>query len=117
MVRHIEKASKYRQKITMSKVYIIRKYIVAEDIHDAMKQEPSTPIHECFLEEESVKDLTFRLNRKTHEGDDPVGFVGDKFNTPCYQGGIKHKTCGPLGSDCCWCKKHDCPIGKEAKKK
>lgn len=38
----------------------------------------------------------------------------DAFNTPCYRGGIMHKTCGPLGSDCCWCKKHDCIIGKEA---
>lgn len=61
------------------KVYIIKKYIVAEDIHDAMRQEPSTPIHECFLEEESVKDLTFRLNRETNP-DDVIGFTASQSN-------------------------------------
>lgn len=37
----------------------------------------------------------------------------DRFNTPCYLGGIMHKTCGGLGADCCWCTKHNCPIGKQ----
>ncbi len=62
------------------KVYIIRKYIVAEDIHDAMAKESTTPIHECFLEEESVKDLTHRLNRNLTPHED-MGFTAKEDNS------------------------------------
>lgn len=82
----------------MSKVYIIRKYIVAEDIHDAMRQEPSTPIHECFLEEESVKDLTFRLNKATKPVEEQIGFTKEDHGDDECVCGHKRRDHGPSRS-------------------
>jgi hypothetical protein len=58
----------------MKKIYIIRKYILAEDIHEAISQEASTPIHECYLDEDAVKDLKFTLTGEKKES--TVGFDG-----------------------------------------
>lgn len=55
----------------MKKIYVVRKYVFAEDIADAIKKEKSSPIHEVYLEEGAIKDLLFTLS-----GKDPtkVGF-------------------------------------------
>ena len=59
----------------MKKIYVIRKYVFAEDITEALKIEKSSPIHEIYLEEGAIKDLLFTL-----AGKDPtkVGFEEKK---------------------------------------
>ena len=59
----------------MKKIYVIRKYVFAEDITEALKVEKSSPIHEIYLEEGAIKDLIFTL-----AGKDPtkVGFEEKK---------------------------------------
>ena len=59
----------------MKKIYVIRKYVFAEDITEALKVEKSSPIHEIYLEEGAIKDLLFTL-----AGKDPtkVGFEEKK---------------------------------------
>lgn len=46
----------------MKKIYIIRKFIHAEDISEAVKMESKTPIHEVYLEEESIRDLKYTIS-------------------------------------------------------
>ena len=48
----------------MKKIYVIRKYVFAEDITEALKIEKSSPIHEIYLEEGAIKDLLFTLAGK-----------------------------------------------------
>ena len=46
----------------MKKIYIIRKFIHAENLSEAIKEERVTPIHEVYLEEESIRDLKYTLS-------------------------------------------------------
>lgn len=48
----------------MKKIYVVRKYVFAEDIADALKQEKKSPIHEVYLEEGAIKDLLYTLSGK-----------------------------------------------------
>lgn len=48
----------------MKKLYVIRKYIFAEDISEAIKLEKKSAIHEVYLEEGAIKDLLFTLSGK-----------------------------------------------------
>ncbi len=59
----------------MKKIYVVRKYVFAEDIAEALKVEKKSPIHEVYLEEGAIKDLLFTLS-----GKDPtkVGFEEKK---------------------------------------
>lgn len=38
------------------KMYIIRKYVKATDVKDAIKKEPSTPVHDLWIDESWQKD-------------------------------------------------------------
>lgn len=56
-----------RNKITMekeNKVYVIRKFVVAKDLKEALKKEPKAKVQEVYLEEESLKGTVFRLTNK-----------------------------------------------------
>lgn len=88
------------------------------DIHDAwmsgfhFSQKKWENMSELF--KNMFNDRTFNFDRGNGEDDIvPVMGEGSPFETPCYKGGIKHKICGLLVSDCCWCTKHQCIIGKE----
>lgn len=60
----------------MKKIYIVRKYVSAENLTDAIRQEKKSPIHEVFLEEEAVRDLKFTLTG--NESYKPTGFEKKK---------------------------------------
>ena len=59
----------------MKKIYVVRKYIFAEDVEEAIKLEKKAPIHEVYLEESATKDLLYTLS-----GKDPtkLGFNKEK---------------------------------------
>lgn len=46
----------------MKKIYIIRKFVYAENTTEAMKMDSKTPVHEVYLEEESIRDLKYTLS-------------------------------------------------------
>lgn len=58
----------------MKKIYIVRKYVYAKDIKEALKLEKTTPVHEAFLEANAVDDLKYTLDGKTVE--ERTGFRG-----------------------------------------
>lgn len=39
------------------RIYIIKKYVVAENAADAIKKEKNVPVHDVWLEENSAKDV------------------------------------------------------------
>lgn len=43
-------------------VYIIRKYVVAGSCSEALKKDKITPVHDCWLEEISQKELFTALS-------------------------------------------------------
>lgn len=48
----------------MKKVFIIRKYVFAETAEAAMKLDKKTPIHDCWVEEGSLKDSIAALQKQ-----------------------------------------------------
>lgn len=38
------------------KMYIIRKYVMAKNVKDAIKKEPNTPVHDLWIDEGWQKD-------------------------------------------------------------
>lgn len=56
------------------KVYIVRKYIKAVDLKHALKLEPTTPVHDCFIDNEwrtehLASAIGFELNVPEQEED------------------------------------------------
>ncbi len=49
----------------MKKVFIIRKLVSADTIQEALKKEKKTPIHDCYLEENSLKAMVDEIGRET----------------------------------------------------
>jgi hypothetical protein len=50
------------------KMYIIRKYVMAESVAQAIRREPKQPVHEVFVDDDWRKANTDRLA-------DAVGYV------------------------------------------
>ncbi len=46
----------------MRKVFVIKKYIVADNIQEALGYDKNAPVHECYLEETSTKMLIEELS-------------------------------------------------------
>lgn len=51
-------------------IYVVKKYVEAKDIKQAIKKETTTPVHECWLHEDSSKHFI----NKSIEKDNQVGF-------------------------------------------
>lgn len=54
----------------MKKVFIIRKYVLAETAEQAMKLEKKVPVHDCWVEESSLKDSIAALQKDPNK----IGF-------------------------------------------
>ncbi len=39
-----------KKKVEKPKMYIVRKYIKAKDLKQAIRLEPKTPIHDCWID-------------------------------------------------------------------
>jgi len=49
------------------RVYVVRKYIVATSAKDAILKDKSTPVHDCWLEENSQKEMVNEISVKQRE--------------------------------------------------
>lgn len=56
-------------------MYIVRKYVLATSFSDAVKKERSTPIHDCWLEDNSQKQM---IDNELVKNLPTVGFVDNK---------------------------------------
>lgn len=52
----------------MKSIYIIRKYVLANSAKQAMIKEKLTPVHDCWLEENSQKKMLDSLETKKKLG-------------------------------------------------
>ncbi len=47
----------------MKKIFVVRKYITANDALDAIQKERHTPVHEIFLDDSWLREQAPNLNR------------------------------------------------------
>lgn len=57
----------------MKKIYVIRKYILANSVQEAIKKERKAVIDDCFANEDQHKEFLMDLQKKTI-----TGFKGKK---------------------------------------
>lgn len=54
------------------KIFIVRKYVIADTIEEAIKLESNTPVHDCWVEDTSLKNSIEQLGKLDPK--DRIGF-------------------------------------------
>ncbi len=49
------------KKIKVKKVYIVRKYVVADSVQQALKIQHKFPIDDCYIEEKSINNYIEKI--------------------------------------------------------
>jgi len=49
----------------MKNVYVVRKYVIADSIKSALLKEKKTKVHDCWLEENSQREMLEKLKAPT----------------------------------------------------
>ncbi len=53
------------QVVRGKQLYVVRKYVVAKSLKDALKQEKTTPVHDCWLDDKPNIQLHSQIGFKT----------------------------------------------------
>ena len=59
----------------MRKIYVVRKYVVASSVEEALQKEKKTPVDDCWLEEQTQKDW---LEEKSGKHLQKIGFYNER---------------------------------------
>lgn len=57
----------------MKKVYIVRKYVVAKSVQEALKKEKKQAPDDCYIDQKSLDNFVDNLTKPI---DPPMGFKG-----------------------------------------
>lgn len=59
----------------MRKIYVVRKYVVASSVEEALQKEKKIPVDDCWLEEQTQKDW---LEEKSGKNLSKIGFYNEE---------------------------------------
>lgn len=60
----------------VQKIYVVRKYIVANSVIEALQKERTQPVDDCWAEESTHKEHLEELSKKN-----PIGFQSSPIDT------------------------------------